>query len=380
MAKVRFVGLDVHAEMIAVAVADDGRDGEVRSLGMIPNRREALAKLIKKLGGPQGLRVCYEAGGAGFSVYWHLAALDVSCVVVAPGLIPVRPSDRVKTDRRDAEKLARLHRSGELTFVWVPDRKIEALRDLMRAREAAVKDCSRARNRLRKLLQRYDVRAPEGMKPNTKRWFAWAKAYGFEEPALDATRLDYVTEVEHMWERVDRLEVAIDGAIENAPAKVRAVIEALQAMRGVKKVAAATFAAEIGEMSRFIHPRQLMGYAGLVAREHSSGGPGKARRAGITKTGNAHLRRVCGEVSWSYRHKPNVGVDLRQRQKSVPEPIKEIAWKAQHRLHRRYVRLIAKGKSKQKTVTAVARELLGFVWAIGMEVERAQQQLSPRAA
>lgn len=373
MGKIRFVGLDVHAESIAVAVAEDGRDGEVRSLGVIPNRASSLARLVKKLGGPAGLKVCYEAGVCGFAVYWHLMALDVECQVVAPGLIPVRPTDRVKTDRRDAEKLARLLRSGELTFCWVPDKQTEALRDLIRAREAAVKDKTRARHRLRKLMIRRDQRPPNGAKPNTEKWLAWAKTVQFDEPALDATCLDYVTELEHMAGRVVRLEQAIDEAVASAPEPLRVVVDAYQALRGAKKVVAATLAAEIGDVSRFPHPRKLMSYAGLVASEHSSGGPGKANRGGITKSGNAHLRRVAGEMAWTYRYKPNIGIDHRQRQKNLPEPIKEIAWKAQHRLHKRFRQLTARGKPKQKAVMAVARELLGFIWAVGIEAERTRR-------
>src|SRR5438477_5246892 len=265
--KLRFLGLDVHAETIAVAVAEP--EGEVRSLGTIPNRAESIRKLIKKLGPAEKLRACYEAGPTGYVVYWQLAELGVHCEVVAPTLVPVKASDRVKTDRRDAQKLARSYRSGDLTPVWVPDAAHEALRDLVRAREAAKKDQLRARHRLQKFLLRRGLQAPEGIKAWTSRHLAWVKTLRLEQLALDATLLDYVTEVDHARERIERLERAIDQAIEAAPAEIRAVVEALQALRGVARISAATIVAEVGQLSRFPRPRQMMGYTGAVPSEHS---------------------------------------------------------------------------------------------------------------
>lgn len=377
MRNVRFIGLDVHAETIAVAAAES--TGEVRSVGEIPNRPESIRKLVKKLGPVDQLRVCYEAGPTGYVVYWQLTALGVKCEVVAPTLVPVKAGDRVKTDRRDALKLARSYRAGDLTPVWVPDAAHEALRDLVRAREAAKKDQLRARHRLGKFLLRHGRRPPTPMKAWTQAYLAWVtSAVHFDQAAQEATLLDYLHEVEHMAARITRLETAIDAAVQTAPARMRAVIDALQALRGVALVTAVTIAAEVGELSRFATPRQLMGYSGAVSSEDSSGP--RTRRGGITKAGNAHLRRVVIEAAWAYRYRPAVGAALKKRQAPVSADVKEIAWKAQHRLHGRYRALTARGKCKQQVVTAIGRELLGFVWAIGVHVESRTADRTPHAA
>ena len=371
----RFVGLDVHSETIAVAVADGS---EVRSLGTIPNRPESIRKLIAKLGPASQLRVCYEAGPCGYGLYWQLVELGADCVVVAPTLIPTRAGDRVKTDRRDAEKLARHHRAGDLTAVWVPDREHEALRDLVRAREAAKKDHLRARHRLYKFLLRQGRRAPDGIKAWTAKHLQWVRGLRFDHAAQQATLVDYLAEVDHATARIERLERAIDAAVEETPAELRAVIDGLQALKGIAKLSAVTIAVEVGRLSRFEKPKQLMGYSGAVPSEHSSGN--SIRRRGITKTGNAHLRRILTEAAWSYRHRPGKSHALKQREKNLSEETKEIAWKAQHRLHSRYRRLTARGKSKNLVVTALARELLGFIWAIGVRIEREHAAIPQRRA
>jgi transposase len=373
--KVRFLGLDVHAETIAVAVAEP--DGEVRSLGTIANREESIRKLVKKLGGPEHLRACYEAGPTGYVLYWQLTQLGVECAVVAPTLVPTKAGDRVKTDRRDAMKLARSHRSDDLTAVWVPDGDSEALRDLVRAREAAKQDQLRARHRLSKFLLRTGrCRPEEGMKAWTEPYMAWVRQVHFEPLAQQATLLDYLHEVDHMTARVKRLEQAITEAVKRASPEVQEVVKGLQALRGIAEISAVTIVAELGQISRFDTARQLMGYSGTVPSEDSSGK--RKQRGSITKTGNAHLRRIVVEAAWSYRHRPAIGPRLRKRQEGVPEPIKEIAWKAQVRLSKRYARLAAAGKDQRKIITAVGRELLGFIWAIGVKVETASQQ--PMAA
>jgi transposase len=367
MSKIRFIGLDVHADTIAASVAEP--DGEVRPLGIIPNRLESVRKLVAKLGPVNQLKACYEAGPTGYVLYWQLTALGVPCEVVAPSLVPVKAGDKVKTDRRDATKLARSYRSGDLTPVWVPDAAHEALRDLVRTREDAKQDQHRARHRLSKFLLRHGRRPPEDVKKSwTQKYLTWIKEQvHFDQPALEATLLDYVHEVDHMAERIERLEKAIDVAIEKAPAEMRAVIEALQALRGVAKITAVSIVAEVGSLARFEKPRQLMGYSGLVSSEFSSGN--RIRRGGITKTGNAHLRRVLVEAAWAYQHRPWVGGALLKRQQGLDPAIKEIAWKAQWRLHTRYKKLSARGKNKNQIVTAVGRELLGFIWAIAVRTE-----------
>lgn len=370
MKKVRFIGLDVHADTIAVAVAEP--HGDVRSMGVIPNRPEAIRKVVKKLGPAAHLRVCYEAGPTGYVIYWQLTGLGVHCDVVAPTLVPVKAGDRVKTDRRDATKLARSYRAGDLTPVWVPDAAHEALRDLVRAREAAKKDQLRARHRLGKFLLRHGRRPSMAVTAWSQRHLTWIRQVQFVQPAQEATRLDYLHEVDHVADRIDRLERAIDDAVKTAPARMRAVIEGLQALRGIALVSAVTIVAEVGELSRFTRAPQVMGYSGMGAREDSSGT--RTRRGGITKTGNAHLRRIAIEAAWAYRHRPAVGGGLRKRQATLSEEVKAIGWKAQVRLHARYRKLLGRGKCQQHVVTAVGRELLGFVWAIGVTVEREQRK------
>ena len=368
--KVRFLGLDVHAETITVAVAEP--NGELRSLGTIANRAESIRKLVKKLGPVEQLRACYEAGPTGYVLYWQLAELGVKCEVIAPTLVPVKAGNRVKTDRRDAEHLARSYRSDDFTAVWVPDAGSEALRDLVRARESAKQDQLRARHRLSKFLLRTGQRPAQGVKAWTQEYMKWVRQLRFEQVAQEATRLDYLHEVDHMGERVLRLEQAIAEAVKAASPALQQVVRDLQALRGIAHISAVTIAAELGNISRFEGARQLMGYSGAVPSEDSSGE--RVRRGRITRTGNAHLRRIAVEAAWSYKFRPAVGPALRKRQQGLPEEIKEIAWKAQHRLHKRFSRLSAAGKDRRKIVTAVGRELLGFIWAIGIKAEAAASQ------
>lgn len=366
MSRLRFIGLDVHAKSITVAIAE-ANGGEAQCWGEISNDPDAVRKLVKKLGPVQNLRVCYEAGPTGYVLYWQLAQLGVECEVIAPSLTPVKPGDRVKTNRRDALKLARLHRSGDLTKVQVPDTEREGLRDLVRARECALQDKARARNRLSKFLLRHGRRAPTGVRAWTQKFWEWVQGVHFELPAQEFTLLDYIHEVEHARFRLQRLEQAVVEAIKVAPPRLRELVQALQALRGVAELTAVTVVSEVGSFSRFTGARQLMAYTGVVASEASTGD--HVCRGGITKTGNAHLRRVVGEAAWAYRHRPTVGKVLRQRQEKLGPRIIEIAWKAQHRLHTRYRKLMGRGKKQQTVITAITRELLGFMWAIGVEVE-----------
>jgi transposase len=325
---------------------------------------------MNKLGPVDKLVACYEAGPTGYVLYWQLEEMGIDCQVIAPTLIPTKSGDRVKTDRRDAMKLARYLRSGDLTRVWVPDRAHEGLRDLVRARQAAKKDEKRARNRLTKLLLRQGKRPPQGVLAWSAKWWLWIEALKFEQHTQQVVLADYLHQVRHEQHRVGQLEKAIDEAIEQAPEEIRAVVAALQSLRGVRKVTAVGVVAEVGQFSRFEHPHQLMGYSGQVPSEFSTGGPGKHSRGPITKTGNAHLRRLLGEAAWSYQHRPAVRYPLRKRQENLPPEINAISWKAQQRLCSRYRRLVSRGKVKQKVVTAVGRELLGFMWAIGIHTEQ----------
>ncbi len=378
MKKVRFVGLDVHSDKIAVAIAEP--DGEVRFVGVVPNREDTVRRMIRKLGDPESLRACYEAGPTGFVLYWQLTAMGVECDVVAPTLVPVKSGDRVKTDRRDAEKLARSLRAGDLTKVWVPDAAHEALRDLARAREAAKRDELRAKHRLGKFLLRHGKRRPDYLKAVwTTKHLKWIKTdVHFEQRAQEIALADYVHEVEHALLRIERLNLAIQEVARSVPPQMRAVLDGLQALRGVAEMASITIVAELGQISRFQGAKQLMAYSGLVPSEYSTG---ERRIQGtITKTGNAHLRRVVMEAAWAYQYRPWLGGEILKRQKGVSAEVREIAWKAQNRLHLRYQKLLSRGKNKNQIVTAVGRELLGFIWAIGVAVEREMPAANAAAA
>ena len=366
----KFVGLDVSKESISVAVADAGQ-GPVRFLGNLPNTPEAVRKLVVRLGKPEELLVCYEAGPTGYGIYRLLRELRVTCIVVAPSLTPRRPGDHVKTDRRDALRLAQLLRAGELTPVWVPDEEHEALRDLVRARHSAKLDLKRAKQALSSFLLRHDVRMPNG-KRWTKTFMRWLDTLSFSHRATQVAFQEYLHAIRELEARIERLEAEMCAIAQDS--RFGPVIQAVQALRGVALVTAITLVAEVGEFSRFRSPAQLMAYAGLVPREHSSGI--QTRRGGITKTGNSHLRFVVGEAAWSYRRKPAVKAALRKRQEGLDPEVLSIALKAQERLHRKYWHLVGRGKAHGVAVSAVARELLGFVWAIACHVEAKAQKLA----
>ena len=366
----RYLGLDVHAETITAAVAEP--DGSVRELGTFPNRPEAVRKLVAKLGPADRLRACYEAGPTGYVLYWQLTALGVPCAVIAPSLVPTKAGDRVKTDRKDAAKLARCHRAGDLTPVWVPDAATEGLRDLVRAREAAKQDQLRARHRLGKFLLRHGRRRPEGTTAWGRRHQQWLAAQRFDGPAaavLQTVADEYWGEVRRVAERVARLEAAILTAVATLSPTQQALCGALATLRGIKHVSAATVVSEVGTFTRFAQAPQAMSYAGLVPREHSSGT--HVRRGAITKTGNAHLRRVLVEAAFSYRHGPTRSATRNVRHAGQPAPLLALAAKAEQRLCGRYKRLVGKGKAPLYAATVIARELLGFMWAVGHEVEGA---------
>ncbi len=350
-----------------MAVADAGR-GEATALGTIPNRPDAVARLMRTLGPATRLRVCDEAGPCGYGLYWPLTHLGIACTVVAPTRVPVCTGDRVKTDRRDAVKLATHHRHGTLTAVWVPSLGQEALRDVVRAREAAKQDQLRARHRLGKFLLRQGRRGPGPGKAWTLAHLTWVQTQTFAEPAQEAAFQDDLHDVDHAADRIRRLDQAVAAAIATAEPRPRAVIGALQALRGVSQLTAVTVVAEVGTLTRFARPKQLMGYSGMVSREDSSGP--RVRRGAMTKTGNAHLRRVVGEAAWAARYRPARSPSLRRRQASLSPEVVALAWQAQVRLHAKYCRLLGRGNVKAQVITAVGRELLGFMWAIGVWVER----------
>src|SRR5437763_766482 len=361
--RITYVGLDVHRDAVVVAIAEGGIRGEVREYGRIANTATALDRLIRKLGdGGVRLRFCYEAEPCGYGIQRHVSTHGHECVVVAPSLIPRRAGGRVKTDRRDAASLAKLHRAGELTAVWVPDARHEARRDLVRARLDAVHSLRRARQQLSGFLLRQGCHY--GRPAWTKLHRRWLAGLRFAQAAHHIVLEDYIQAVEAARERRDRLTAQIEAMLPGwalAP-----VVAALQTMRGMALVNAATLIAELGDLSRFGNPRQLMAYLGLVPSEHSSGA--SVRRGGITKAGNSAARRLLIEAAWSYRFPPRLSRELLLRQEKQPKPIRDIAWKGQVRLCTRYRRLARTGKPANVVTTAIARELSGFVWAIARQV------------
>lgn len=356
----KYVGLDVHKETIAVSVAE-ARGGEVRYIGEIANTPEAIDKLVKRIRkGSADLSFCYEAGPCGYGIYRQLAHLGWDCQVVAPSLIPKKAGDRVKTDRRDSLMLARLHRAGELTSVWVPDGAQEALRDLTRARDDMKHLQRQAKQRLLAFLLRHGKRYA-GQSHWTQMHYRWLEAVKFDHPVQQIVFQEYVDTVKAATRRIEALNKLIESAA--AESVFWPVIEGLMALRGVNLLTATTIVAEIGDLRRFASAPQLMAYLGVVPSEHSSGGT--KSRGGITKTGNGHVRRVLVEAAWTYRHPARKTAVLQRRAKQTSEAVQEIAWKAQTRMCKRYRLLEAKGKLKVQVCTAIARELAGFIWAIG---------------
>jgi transposase len=356
---ITYVGFDVHKDTIAVALAEAGKRGEVRQHGQIANTPAAVRALVAKLARAGAeLRFCYEAGPCGYGIQRQLTAAGHECAVVAPSLIPRKPGERIKTDRRDAINLAKLHRAGELTPVWVPDQAHEAIRDLVRARLAAVRTLRQARQQLSGFLLRHGrhYHRPAWTLMH-RRWLAGLK---FEQAVHHIVLEDCIAAVEAATARRDRLEAHIEAALPNW--SLAPVVRALQALRGMALVVAATLVAELGDVTRFANPRQLMAYLGLVPSEHSSGRT--RRQGGITKAGNGAARRMLIEAAWSYRFPARISRELLLRQENLAKPIRDTAWKAQERLCRRYRKLSRAGKLPTVVTAAIARELSGFVWAI----------------
>ncbi len=360
----QFVGLDVHRDTVAMAVAKGGRGMEVRDLGVMPHDVPKLVRRIRLLGDPGTVHVAYEAGPTGYGLYRALEAAGIPCVVVAPSKTPIVSGDRVKTDRRDAAKLARFLRLGELVPVTPPGEEVEALRDVVRAREDAVHAQRRARQQLSSFLLRHDRKWSEKT-AWTQGHVDWIRSQRFHSEAQQRVLEDYVQEVERQTQRLSEASEHVETlAPKTQPCAL--LYQCLQSMRGVGPIVAATVVAELGDMRRFRTASQLMGYVGLVPSERSSGP--RVTRGSITKAGNTHVRWKLIESAWHSRHRPAMTTRLVRRSEGVPQAVRDIAWKAQKRLHKRYWAMLARGKRPQVAVVATAREMCGFIWAIGQLV------------
>ncbi len=356
----RYVGLDVHKDSIAVAYASDEGPADPITLGTIGTRQCDIDALLRKLQSKGGqLLVVYEAGPCGYWLHRYLTGKGLNCLVVAPSLIPRRPGDRVKTDRRDAATLARLARSRDLSPIYVPQPRDEAIRDLARAREDTRRDLNAARFRLKALLLRNDIRyaGKADWKPEHVRWLA---RLVLPLPAQQIVFQEYVRTVTERTELLGRLEAQLREQIVGW--RLAPVVAAFQALRGVQFTVAAITVAELGDLTRFDNPRQLMSYLGLTPSEYSSGD--RRRQGGITKAGNGHARRALVEAAKAYRHRAKLSEAMQARQQDLPAVVRDIAWKAQVRLCGRYRKLHARGKHPNTIAAATARELAGFMWAI----------------
>ncbi|MES0173952.1 IS110 family transposase [Mesorhizobium sp. M0006] len=362
-----FVGIDVAKLRNAIAIADSGREGEVRFFGEVDASNTSMRRVIQRIATKfDRVHFCYEAGPTGYGLYRLIRSLGHECMVVAPSLIPRKPGDRVKTNRRDALALARLLRAGELTAVWVPDEGHEAMRDLVRSRAAAVETLRVHRQHVSAFMLKHGRIYPR-KKGWTMRYLRWLQEQPFDHPAHQIALQEMVEAVRISKERVERLEHVIE---EFVPAwSLAPVVSALQTLRGVELIVAVTFATEIGDVQRFESPRQLMGYLGLVPGERSTGET--VKRGGITKAGNGRVRHMLVESAWTYRHPPRVGAKKLYRLEQASPKVREIAWKAQTRLTARYRMLSGRGKKTTVVCTAIARELAGFMWAVAREAQPA---------
>jgi transposase len=359
-----YIGMDVHKDSIAVAYVAQEHGAEVTYLGTIGTRQCDIDHLIRKMQSKaQHLIFVYEAGPCGYWLYRYLTQKGYDCWVVAPSLIPKKAGDRVKTDRRDAVQLARLMRSGDLTSVYVPTVEDEAIRDLSRAREDAIRDLKAAKFRLKAFLLRHDIRytGRAAWGPAHLRWLSEVVC---PTPAQQIVFQEYVRAVNEHTERLQRLAQELHDQVKSW--RLKPVVDALQALRGVQFTVAVTMVAELGDLTRFDHPRQLMKFLGLIPSEYSSAE--RRRQGSITKAGNTHARRALVEGAWAYRYPAKVSRHLQLRLETQPKIIQDISWKAQVRLCKRFRRLMARGKHANQVVVAIARELVGFMWAIAKQV------------
>lgn len=361
-----FIGLDTHKEFVEVAYIEDQRGAKPIHLGRQPTSKIAIKKLARQFESkyPEAtLHFVYEAGPCGYWIYRLLTSLGHCCYVVAPSLIPKKPGDRVKTDKRDAMMLAKLLKSEDLTPIYVPEPEDEAVRDLSRAREVAMKDLKDAKYQLKAMLLRNNINCKT--KDN---WsvphLRWLTELVLPHPAQQIVLQEAIQTITERMRRIERLDNELTHQVTSW--RYYPVVKAVQAMRGVRLLVATGVVAELGDLNRFDHPRKLMSYVGLVSSEHSSGG--KRRLGAITKCGNGRARRLLIEGAHSYRFSANISTDLQKRQEGLPKPIIDIAWQAQLRLCRRYQRLMHKGKHYNVVVTAIAREMIAYIWAISREV------------
>jgi transposase len=361
--------MDVHKASISIAMAEQGL-AEPIFLSRIANDEAALDRWLRRQyqrwGSFADVLACYEAGPCGYGLYRYLRNRGLPCWVVAPGLVPQQPTrKRIKTDRRDAIKLAKALRGGELESIWVPDARHEALRRLVRNRYRCVHDRTRARQQLTKFLLLHSLSPPPKATPWTRRHARWLDTLPWPDANDEFVFGELRHHIRECCDRLDRYGEAMEAAVADSP--LRPAIEALQCLKGFRLITATAVCTELGDIARFLRPDQLMSYAGLVPGVQASGE--RYQTLGITKAGNRHLRTPLVEAAWSYRHRPHVGVDLIKRQKGQPAEVVAISWKAQHRLNRQYRQLVGRGKHRNKAIVAVARELLGFVWQILRVVE-----------
>jgi len=361
-----FIGLDTHKEFVEVAYIEEQRGAKPVHFGRISSAKLAIKKLARQFESkyPNAtLHFVYEAGPCGYWIYRLLTSLGHCCYVVAPSLIPKKPGDKVKTDKRDALNLAKLLKSEDLTPIYVPESEDEAVRDLSRARETAMKDLKDAKYQLKALLLRNNINYSGSANWSSKH-LRWLTELILPHPAQHIVLQEYLHTINERLARLKRLDNELEHHVKNW--RYYPVVKAIQAMRGVRLLVATGVIAELGDLTRFDHPRKLMSYLGLVASEHSSGG--KQRQGAITKCGNGRARRLLVEGAHSYRFAANISTELQKRQEGLPKEIIDIAWQAQLRLCRRYQRLIFKGKHYNVAVTAIAREMIAYIWAISREV------------
>lgn len=359
---IRYVGLDVHKDSITIAIADEGQE-KARLLATVSSDSNILLKKLRKIASTGDLQCCYEAGPGGYSLFRALSSAGIDCRVIAPSLVPKKSGKRVKTDRIDAVNLAHYLRSGDLVEIWIPDSKTESIRNLVRLRD----DARIARQKARQQLNQFLLRKGH-VYPNKSRWnkshIRWICVQHFEEDGDNIVLADYQRTVEQINSRIENIEKEFHFQCESW--ELNPLVANLQALRGIGFLSAIGIAAETGDLRRFSSAGKLMAYYGLVPSEHSSGP--REKRGSITKCGNHFVRRILVEAAWHYRHKPRNSSAIKSRSEGLNQKVLDIAWKAQGRLHRKYMKLLMNGKVKNKVCVAVARELTGFIWAIGREL------------